>query len=60
MAEGTGTGTDETVEYCAALDGGLLTLQGTVGLRDNTRKILFTLDTAATSIYMATNKAKSF
>jgi hypothetical protein len=55
-----GSETNETVEYCAALDGGLLTLQGTVGPRNNTRKILFTLDTAATLIYMSATKAKAF
>jgi hypothetical protein len=55
-----GTETYETVEYCAALDSSLLTLQGVAGPRNNSRKVLFTLDTAATSIYMSATKANAF
>ncbi|KAL2035927.1 hypothetical protein VTO58DRAFT_101845 [Aureobasidium pullulans] len=50
----------ENTEYFAALDSGLLTLHGTIGPTNNVRKVQFTLDTAASSVYISASKARSF
>lgn len=50
----------ESVDYLNALDSGLLELHGTIGPPNNVRKARFTLDTAASGVYISSSKAKSF
>jgi len=52
--------TEEETKYFTTLDSGLLTLHGTIRPRNNVCKIIFTLNTIASRVYILALKARTF